>query len=125
MRLALWIGVGGGLGAMLRYWVGGVAQGWGRVFPVGTLAVNVLGCFLIGAVSHLVEARGAATPETRGFLLVGVLGGFTTFSAFGHETLNLVRDGEQFLAAGNVAANVGAGLAAVWLGRALAHAIWG
>jgi fluoride exporter len=125
MRFALVIGLGGALGSMLRYWIGGWAQEATRVFPTGTLAVNVIGCFLIGFVSHLVEARGAASPETRAFLLIGLLGGFTTFSSFGNETLNLIRDGERLLATGNVVANLGLGLLAVWLGRAVAHSIWG
>jgi fluoride exporter len=125
VRLVLGVAIGGALGSVLRFWLGGLAQGTGRVFPWGTLAVNVAGCFVIGAVSHLVEARGAAGPATRAFLLVGLLGGFTTFSAFGNETLNLVRDGERLLAAGNVVANVGLGLLAVWAGRAAAHAVWG
>jgi len=64
----------------------------GASFPFGTLAVNVVGCFLIGGLSELAEARAYLAPETRAFLIIGLLGGFTTFSAFGNETVNLLRD---------------------------------
>lgn len=111
---------------MLRYWLGGLVQdqtGDGG-FPSGTLAVNLIGCLAIGLLAYLIDSRGAAGPATRAFLLVGVLGGFTTFSAFGNETLNLIRDGETALAGANILANVVLGLGAVWAGRFLAHAIW-
>jgi CrcB protein len=104
------IGLGGALGALARYGVSGLVQR-GTAFPVGTLAVNVLGCFLIGA---LFERLG---PGARQLVVVGVLGGFTTFSAFGHETLELLRGGETRLALANVAANVVLGVGAVLLGR--------
>ena len=127
MRLIALIGLGGAAGSMLRYWLGGVAQTrfGSAAFPAGTLAVNVAGCLAIGIVSYLTDTRGAGSPEMRAVLMVGLLGGFTTFSAFGNETFNLFRDGEQFLAGANVATNVVLGLTAVWLGRVAAHALWG
>lgn len=127
MRLTLLIGLGGAAGSVLRYWLAGlVHRRLGDAgFPAGTLAVNVAGCLAIGALTALAESRGAGSPETRALLMVGLLGGFTTFSAFGNETLNLIREGEPLLAGTNVAANVFLGLAAVWLGRIAAQAIWG
>jgi CrcB protein len=104
------IGLGGAFGALARYGLSGLLQR-GAAFPVGTLAVNVLGCFLIGV---LFERLG---PGARQFVVVGVLGGFTTFSAFGYETLELLRGGEPRLALANVAANVVLGVGAVLVGR--------
>ena len=119
------VAAGGAAGAVLRHLLGGLVQGRiTAIFPLGTLAVNLLGCLAIGVASELAESRGALDPATRALLVVGVLGGFTTFSAFGNETLNLLRDGERLLAGGNVVANVILGLAAVWVGRAAAAALW-
>ena len=125
MRLLLLIGAGGAVGSVLRYLLGGlVQQRTGAAFPFGTLAVNLVGCLAIGLLSELVESRGAFDPANRAVLLVGVLGGFTTFSAFGNETLNLLRDGERMLASANVTASVILGLGAVWAGRAIAATWW-
>lgn len=125
MRMVLLVAAGGAVGAVLRYGLSGLVQGrTGAVFPYGTLAVNVVGCLLMGVISELAESRGALEPGTRALITVGVLGGFTTFSAFGNETLNLLRDGERALAAGNVAANLILALAAVWAGRAAAAGLW-
>ena len=126
MRMILFVGLGGAAGSMLRYWLGGLVQErlGTAAFPMGTLAVNVAGCLAIGVLAFLIDSRGGASPEARALLLVGVLGGFTTFSAFGNETLNLIRDGEAALAGTNVVANVALGLVAVWLGRVVAHAVW-
>jgi CrcB protein len=127
MGNVLLVGIGGFVGSVLRYLLSGLVQQWtGRDdFPVGTLAVNVLGCLVIGLMSQLAEARGAFSPETRALVIIGVLGGFTTFSSFGNETLNLWRDGQGSLALANVAAQLVLGLGAVGLGRFLAHKIWG
>lgn len=127
MGNVLWVGVGGFIGSVLRYVLSGRVQEWCRRedFPVGTLAVNLLGCLVVGLLSQLAEARGAFSPETRAFVFVGVLGGFTTFSAFGNETMNLLRDKETSLALANVTGHVVLGLGAVWLGRVLGHTIWG
>jgi CrcB protein len=121
----LLVGFGGFLGAVARYGIGGYVQD--RVpgtFPLGTLAVNAAGCLLIGVLSELAEARGYLSADARLFAVVGLLGGFTTFSAFGNETLNLLRDRDWWLAGANVAANVVLAVGAVWLGRVTAHGIW-
>ncbi|MDH4097403.1 MAG: fluoride efflux transporter CrcB [Nitrospira sp.] len=125
MKLLL-IGSGGFIGSVLRYLVSGSAQTASQsiAFPYGTLAVNVIGCFLIGFLSELAQSRSLFSPDTRAFLIVGILGGFTTFSAFGNETMNLLRDGGQALALLNVSAQVLLGLGAVWLGYTLAYQIW-
>ncbi len=122
----LWVGIGGFAGSVLRYLVAGWVQTGSRsvAFPFGTLAVNVLGCLAIGGLSYLADARGVLNAETRLLLMVGLLGGFTTFSTFGNETFNLFRDGETMIALANVAANIVLCLAAVWAGRAGAFAIW-
>lgn len=119
-------GVGGFIGSSLRYAVTGWVQTWSRSidFPYGTLAVNLLGCFVIGFLSQLAEARGLFTAESRTLLFIGVIGGFTTFSAFGNETLNLWREGENALAFLNIAGHLVFGLGAVWISRALAYQLW-
>ena len=122
----LLIGAGGFIGSILRYVVGGAVQTLSQsiAFPYGTLAVNILGCFGIGFLSELVDTRAFISTDTRAFLIVGILGGFTTFSAFGNETMNLIRDGEATLAMMNVGTQVLLGLGAVWLGYTLAYMIW-
>lgn len=120
------VGVGGALGSISRYLLGAWVQSVSRSinFPYGTLAVNLVGCFVIGFLAQLVESRGLFTSESRAFVFIGVLGGFTTFSSFGNETLNLARDGQVINAVVNVGANVLLGLFAVWLGRAASYMIW-
>jgi CrcB protein len=120
------VGAGGGLGAMARYGLSGVAHGLGgdRALPLGTLTVNVLGCFAIGALAYLAGSRGVLGAEWRLLLITGFLGGFTTFSTFGNETLNLILSGDFWPAFGNMSLHVALGLAAVWAGRALAVWVW-
>lgn len=120
------MGVGGFVGSILRYWVSGWVQQVtaSAGFPFGTLAVNLLGCLVIGFLSQLADVRGVFTPETRALVFVGVLGGFTTFSTFSNETFNLFRDNEVFSALTNLTLQVVLGLGAVWLGRTLAYWIW-
>jgi CrcB protein len=119
-------GIGGFFGSILRYSVSGFVQDVSRSihFPYGTLAVNLIGCFAIGFLAQLAETRGVFTAETRTLIFVGVLGGFTTFSAFGNETINLWREGQSGLALLNIAAHLMLCLGAVWLSRALAFQIW-
>lgn len=118
MKQALIVGLGGFLGSIGRYKLGGVilhhSTSWR--FPLSTFAVNVLGCFVIGALAALVEHRDFFSPETRLFLFTGVLGGFTTFSAFGYEGMFLLRRGEVGIAIAYAGLSVACGLAAVWLG---------
>lgn len=118
------VGVGGFIGSIFRYLLSGVVQRSLPMseFPFGTLVVNVLGCLLIGILHGLAETRQVIGPELRLFLMIGMLGGFTTFSTFGYETLALLRDAEIFRAMGNVVFQVLFGLMAVWLGDMLGRA---
>jgi fluoride exporter len=122
---ALLVAVGGAAGSVLRYWMSGVAQrsvpvtGAWSVFPLGTLAVNVLGCLIVGALAEIGERRGPLTPETRALVMVGFLGGFTTFSAFANETVAVWRSGATAVALVNVASSVLVCVAAVLMGRGL------
>ncbi|MBK8276278.1 MAG: chromosome condensation protein CrcB [Nitrospira sp. UW-LDO-01] len=126
LRTLFLIGTGGFIGSILRYLVSGYAQQLSKSiqFPFGTLAVNILGCALVGFLAELADQRGVITGETRAFLIVGILGGFTTFSAFGNETMNLLRDGELWLACGNIIGHTVLGLGAVWLGYSTAYLLW-
>ena len=119
----LWVALGGALGSVARYALSGIAVRWlGAAFPYGTLFVNVMGSFAIGLLAALVAADGRPSlgADARAFLLVGVLGGFTTFSSFSLETLNLARSGALAPAMLNVAGSVVLCLAAVSFGFATA-----
>lgn len=126
IQSVMYVALGGALGSVLRYLLSIWTQSASRSidFPYGTLAVNLIGCFVIGVLSQLAESRGAFTPEARAFIFIGLLGGFTTFSSFGNETMNLLRDGQTANALANVGANVILGLMLVWLGRTVAFWIW-
>lgn len=126
MTNILLVGAGGFIGSVLRYLLSGyIQQSANRLdFPFGTLAVNVIGCFIIGFLAQLAETRGVFTSESRLFVFVGILGGFTTFSSFGNETLNLARDSQMMNAFTNIGANLLVGLFAVWLGRTISYLIW-
>ena len=115
------VGSGGFLGALARYGLSGLVhrQFSQATFPYGTLTVNLLGCLAIGVIAGVAESRQLFGPEFRTFALIGVLGGFTTFSTFGYETFAMIRDDELMRAAANVAAHVIVGLALVWLGYAM------
>ncbi len=118
MLLILLVGIGGFFGAVMRYLVTEWFQDIFRAFslPYGTITVNITGCLLIGLLAGLSENRNLLSPETRALLLVGVLGGFTTFSAFSYETVELLKAGESIAAFSNVGLQVCLGLAAVWVG---------
>ena len=123
MKEILLVGCGGFIGAIMRY----AAAGWIQrlrefsSFPFGTLSVNLTGCLIIGLLGGLADHRELFSSSTRLFLLVGMLGSFTTFSTFGYETLALIRDQQLLLAFGNVASHLIMGLFAVWLGYTLSQ----
>ena len=119
----LLIALGGALGSVARYWVSGfVAQRVGEVFPFGTLIVNVSGSLLIGFFATLTapDGRFLVNPAFRQFVMLGICGGYTTFSSFSLQTLNLARDGEWFGAGANAVLSLGVCLVAVWMGHVLA-----
>lgn len=120
------IGVGGFTGALLRYGLSGFVQNWSKSisFPYGTLATNLLGCFLIGLFSQLAESYGVFSDDTRGFVFVGLLGAFTTYSTFGNETFNMLREGEAFLSFANIGLHLILGLGTIWLGRIMVITLW-
>jgi len=113
------LGAGGFVGAIARYWISGWAQRAANVFPLGTLVVNVLGSFILGLLATLFLERMTVALELRLFILVGILGSFTTYSTFSLETMHLIRHGEWCLVLLSVGANLLGGLAAVWLGMNL------
>jgi len=123
MLNAVWLFIGGGLGTLARWGVSGfVARHWGETFPLGTLVVNVTGSFIIGLFATLTgpEGRLLAPASFRQFFMLGVCGGYTTFSSFSVQTLALARDGEWLFAALNAIASVILCLIVVWLGDYLA-----
>ena len=122
----LWVAIGGALGSIARYWCSGVVANWfGESFPWGTIIVNVLGSFVIGLFATLTAPDGRlfVASEARVFVMVGLCGGYTTFSSFSLQTLNLARDGEWLGAGANVVLSVVLCLLAVWLGHAAALVI--
>lgn len=123
MLNALYVGLGGFVGSVLRY---GVNLGVYRLvrepwIPFGTVVVNIAGCFLIGLFSGLHETRGVLNPRGNAFLIIGLFGGFTTFSTFGLEIFNLSRDARYGAGFTYAALQIILGLAAVWLGHSLAR----
>ncbi|MDA8156163.1 MAG: fluoride efflux transporter CrcB [Actinomycetota bacterium] len=116
--------VGGGIGAVSRYLLAGwIGQQWGRSFPLGTFVINITGSFLIGFLMTLMAERLIENPQWRLFLVVGGLGGYTTFSSFQYETGKLVLDGEMGFAALNVILSVAVGFIALKLGDVVAKII--
>lgn len=118
----VWVGLGSALGGMARYWLTIVMAGLtGPNYPWGTLLINVLGSFLIGLFAALtgVEGRISASVDARAFVMAGLCGGFTTFSAFSLQTVALLREGRWVGAGGYVAASVALCLAGVFLGYAV------
>ena len=120
MNLLL-VGVGGFIGSIGRYVLAGAIHQvlHNSTFPYGTMVVNIVGCFVIGFLNGLAETRQLLSPELRLFLLIGLLGGFTTFSTFGYETMALLRDSQIGAALANVLVQVTVGLLCVWLGYSL------
>ena len=132
MESYIWIAVGSALGGVARYWCSGVmARLIGETFPWGTFAVNVVGSFIIGFFATLTGPDGRIYVGTTGrqFVMIGLCGGYTTFSSFSLQTLNLVNDGEWFRAGANVGLSVLCCLVAVWIGHLAAMSMnamkWG
>lgn len=118
----LLVAIGGAIGAVSRYGLGGLVHRYASPhFPYGTFAVNVLGCLVFGLLAGLSEQRFVLGPQARAFLLIGILGGFTTFSSFTFESFQLLRDGELARGFANIAGQVVIGLAALWTGFVLAR----
>lgn len=116
----VWISLGGAIGTAARFWLSGVvAQRYGQTFPYGTLAVNVTGSLIIGMFAALTEPDGRwlVSPSFRQFFMIGICGGYTTFSSFSLQTLTLAQDGEWFRAGANSIASFALCLLAVWLGH--------
>ena len=122
MIQSLFVAAGGALGALARYgvatWLAPASQR--TTLPWGTIAVNLAGCLAIGALMGFAQAKDGLSEGARTFLMIGILGGFTTFSAFGLETVSLIRAGASTLVAANLLLQVGGGLVAVWIGWSLA-----
>ncbi len=123
MHSYVWIAIGSALGGVARYWCSGIAARLiGETFPWGTLIVNVVGSFIIGFFATITgpDGRWLVGSTARQFVMVGLCGGYTTFSSFSLQTLNLMQDGEWLYASLNVVASVVLCMLAVWLGHLLA-----
>ena len=128
MATYLLVAVGGALGSVGRFWLGGlVADKFGAAFPWGTLAVNVTGSVLIGVLAAFAAPEGRLDSTARGFLtqflMIGVCGGYTTFSSFSLQTLNLAQEGQWLYAGANAVLSLTLCLVAVWLGQLLAQVV--
>lgn len=124
MQTAIFIAVFGAIGCLARYLLSGwVYQQLGRVFPYGTMAVNILGAFLIGLIMELALRSTMISANLRTGLTVGFLGGLTTFSTFSYETFRLLEDGELIVATTNVLVSVVFCLAFTWLGIVAARTL--
>lgn len=120
----LLIGFAGFIGTLGRYCLSGViARRYGETFPLGTLAVNLVGCFLVGLLFYLMQERYLVNQNVRSIILIGLLGGFTTFSSLGLQTFTLLQDNEIALAALNLVASNVLGLFLVWAGYTLARTL--
>ena len=122
----LWVAIGGALGSVARFGCATLIGGWlGPGFPIGTLTVNIVGSLIIGFFATLTgpDGRLLVDTEARRFVMVGLCGGYTTFSSFSLETLTLAQDGAWLRAGANVILSVILCLAAVWLGAVAAAAL--
>jgi fluoride exporter len=113
----LMVAIGGGLGSMLRFWVGGIVSGrMGSRFPYGTFLINCTASFLIGFIITLLAEKTHWSPNLRFLIPIGFIGGYSTFSTFEYETFRVIQDGEFLIAFLNIVLSVLLGFAAVWLG---------
>jgi CrcB protein len=118
----LLVAVGGALGSVARYLLSTfVLRASGTLFPLGTFVVNLIGCLIFGVIAGAAEQRVALTPASRAFVLVGVLGGFTTFSSYAFESFSLVREGQFLAASVNLVGQVVAGLVGMWAGYVITN----
>jgi len=118
------VGLAGLAGTLARYWLSGWAdERWGMTFPIGTMIVNLLGCLAIGFLFQATVEQFLVDPVVRTAILVGFLGGFTTFSSFGIQTFTLLRDGEVFLATINIVISNVVGITLVWVGYAFSKSL--
>src|ERR1035438_4558452 len=128
MLTYLWVAIGGALGSVGRFWLNGiVSRHFGETFPWGTMFINVTGSFIIGVIGALASPEGRMDSQSRAFatqfLMIGICGGYTTFSSFRWQTLRLLQDREWLYAGGNVILSVTLCMIAVWLGYALGSAL--
>ncbi len=122
MLTYFWLGLGGALGTIARFWVNGLVSKHFETFPMGTLVINVTGSFAISFFATLTDPDGRwlVSPTLRAFFMIGICGGYTTFSSFSLQTLNLVRDGEWLYAGLNALSSFALCLIAAWLGHVAA-----
>ena len=122
MLTYFWLGLGGALGTIARFWVNGLVSKHFETFPMGTLVINVTGSFAISFFATLTDPDGRwlVSPTLRTFFMIGICGGYTTFSSFSLQTLNLVRDGEWLYAGLNALSSFALCLIAAWLGHVAA-----
>jgi len=125
MHLLILIGIGGFIGAVLRYLVGGWIQNGATTFPLGTMGVNVIGSFLLGIILFASEYKGALSEETRVFLTIGLLGAFTTMSTFSYESFRLFESKDFLRLAFNIIGTIFLTLFAIYLSKVLVIMIGG
>ena len=126
LQTYLWVMIGSALGGGARYWCSGViGRMFGETFPWGTLLINILGSLVIGFFNTITgpDGRLLVASTARQFVMIGICGGYTTFSSFSLQTLNLARDGEWLRAGGNIVLSVVLCLVAVWIGHVAAASI--
>jgi CrcB protein len=124
MQKTIFIALAGVVATLSRYWLSGfVTRQYGETFPWGTIAVNLIGCLATGAMLSLTEERFVLNPTARTVILIGLLGGFTTFSSYGMQTFTMLRDGELGLALLNVLTSNVLGLFMVWAGYLLGRVL--
>ena len=125
MQRYLLVGVGGFLGAILRYYFAGLIQPLSFSFPIATLAINICGSFLLGLIMYSSQSLGVIDPNMRLFLTIGVLGAFTTMSTFGFESFKLLEQNQHLLFISNVLLSIFGVILAIYLAKAASMYIWG